>query len=83
MFVFLWKSNHSKKFWIQDNFLKKNIFSVKEKKLNQDFYEGLNMFKIGEGDDLNYNFDDNATKNKDKIDLMYNKDLNNHSLEIE
>ena len=41
------------------------------------------MFKIGEGDDLNYNFDDNANQNKDKIDLMYNKDLNNHSLEIE
>lgn len=81
------KNLHSfvRKFWIQDNFLKKSIFTVKEKKINQDFYEGLNMFKIGEGDELNYNFEDNPnpTKNKDKIDLIYNKDLNNHSLEIE
>lgn len=42
------------------------------------------MFGIGLGDDMNYNLDENIHKNnKDKIELMYNKELNNHSLELE
>jgi len=64
--------------------LKKSNFTNKEKKINQEFYEGLNMFKIGDGDELNDNFNENIDKNKEKINLMYNKDLKyNHSLEIE
>ena len=64
--------------------MKKSIFTSKEKKLNQEFYEGLNLFKIGEEDDMNYNLEENIhKKNKDKIEMMYNKDLNNNSLDLE
>lgn len=64
---------------MQDNFLKKNNFSTKEKKINQDFYEDLNFFRDNE--DINFNMGE-INFEKNEPNLMKNK--NQHmALELE